>query len=167
MIREVDNCDWIVVGAVLADRLARIRSERVLVVKRRDHVAGIAFDLFDDTGIRIHRYGPRIFHTDSRDVFEHLSQFTDRCPCEHRVLGQVDDQRAPIPINLDLGNRLCGLDLTSEGFTDCLQAMPRGEYTSIFARMFCRTEEEHPLPLQRRKPDSPEGNRMAPPGTDL
>ncbi len=167
MIREVDNYDCIVVGAALSDRLARIRSERVLVVERRDHIAGSAFDLFDDTGIRIHRYGSHIFHTNDRDVLEHLPQFTDWCPCGHRVLGQVDDQPLPIPINLDTGNCLCGLDLTSEGFTDRLQARPRNEYAAMFARMFCRIEEEHPLPLQRRKPGLSDGNRMTALGMDL
>ena len=110
--------DWLVVGAgfagaVMAERLARVRGERVLVVDRRDHVGGNAFDHLDEAGVLIHRYGPHIFHTNSEAVFAHLSRFTAWRPYEHRVLGQVDGQLVPIPINLDTINRLYGLNLTS------------------------------------------------------
>ena len=110
--------DWLIVGAgfagaILAERLARVRNERVLVVDRRNHVGGNAYDHLDDAGVLIHRYGPHIFHTNSEAVFTHLSQFTAWRPYEHRVLGQVDGQLVPIPINLDTVNRLYGLSLTS------------------------------------------------------
>ena len=111
--------DWLVVGAgfagaVLAERLASRRNERVLVVDRRDHIAGNAFDHLDDAGLLVHRYGPHIFHTNSEAVFTYLSRFTAWRPYEHRVLGRVDGQLVPIPINLDTVNRLYGLDLTSD-----------------------------------------------------
>lgn len=108
--------DWMVVGAgfagsVLAERLASVRDERVLVVDRRPHVGGNAYDVYDDAGILVHRYGPHIFHTNSDQVFAHLSRFTDWRPYEHRVLASVDGQLLPIPINLDTVNRLYGLSL--------------------------------------------------------
>ena len=112
----VPDHDWLVVGAgfagsVLAERLAAVRGERVLVIDRRPHVGGNAFDHLDAAGVLIHRYGPHIFHTNARDVFDHLSRFTAWRPYEHRVLGRVDGRLVPIPINLDTVNALYGLDL--------------------------------------------------------
>jgi len=111
--------DWLVVGAgfagsVLAERLASQRGERVLVIDRRPHVAGNAYDHYDAAGLLIHQYGPHIFHTNSRAIFDYLSQFTRWRPYEHRVLAEIDGQLLPIPINLDTVNRLYGLSLTSE-----------------------------------------------------
>ena len=111
--------DWLVVGAgfsgaVLAERLASQLNERVLVIDRREHVAGNAFDHRDGAGLLVHRYGPHIFHTNSEQVFKHLSQFTAWHPYEHRVLGRVDGQLVPIPINLDTINRLYRLNLTTD-----------------------------------------------------
>ena len=79
-------------GSVLAERLARGGGKRVLVVDKRPHVGGNAYDHYDDAGILVHRYGPHIFHTNSRDVFEYLSRFTDWRPYEHHVLASVDGQ---------------------------------------------------------------------------
>jgi UDP-galactopyranose mutase len=72
--------DWLVVGAgfagsVLAERLASVRGDKVLVIDRRDHIAGNAYDHPDDAGVMIHRYGPHIFHTNSEAIFQHLSRF--------------------------------------------------------------------------------------------
>lgn len=111
--------DWLIVGAgfagsVLAERLASRRDEKVLVVDRRNHIGGNAYDRYNEDGLLIHQYGPHIFHTNSETIFEHLSQFTAWRPYEHRVLASVDGMLLPIPINLDTVNRLYGLDLTSE-----------------------------------------------------
>lgn len=119
--------DWLVVGAgfagaVLAERLATQRGETVLVIDRRDHVAGNAFDHLDAAGIMIHRYGPHIFHTNADQVVDYLSQFTAWRDYEHRVLAQVDGQLVPIPINLDTINRLYSLSLDSAGMEDFLAA---------------------------------------------
>ena len=100
-------------GAVLAERLASQLGKRVLVVDKRPHIGGNAFDTFDDAGILIHPYGPHIFHTNSLPVFEYLSMFTRWRPYQHRVLASVDGQLLPIPINLDTVNRMYGLSLTS------------------------------------------------------
>ncbi len=116
--------DWLVVGAgfagsVLAERLASQRGERVLVVDKRSHVGGNAYDRLDDQGLLIHQYGPHIFHTNARSIVDYLSQFTRWRPYEHRVLAEVDGMLLPIPINLDTVNQLYGLSLTEdevEGF---------------------------------------------------
>src|SRR5947209_12598437 len=101
-------------GAVVAERMARQHGKKVLVIDRRRHVAGNAYDHPNDQGILVHRYGPHIFHTNGEQVFEYLSQFTTWRPYEHRVLSSVDGKLVPVPINLDTVNQLYGLNLTSE-----------------------------------------------------
>ncbi|HEY9027507.1 MAG TPA: UDP-galactopyranose mutase [Burkholderiaceae bacterium] len=100
-------------GSVIAERLASQLGQRVLVVDKRPHIGGNAYDRHDDEGLLIHPYGPHIFHTNSADVFDYLSQFTQWRPYQHRVLASVDGQTVPMPINLDTVNRLYGLNLTS------------------------------------------------------
>lgn len=116
---DTSSYDWLVVGAgfagaVMAERLARDAGKRVLVIDRRPHIAGNAYDRPDAAGIMIHQYGPHIFHTNSEDVFEYLSGFTGWRPYEHRVLAQVENQQVPIPINRTTLNQLYGLSLASE-----------------------------------------------------
>ena len=111
--------DYLIVGAgfagsVVAERMARQFDRTVLLVDRRTHIGGNAYDCQDDSGVLIHRYGPHIFHTNSTEVFDYLSKFTEWRPYEHRVLASVDDMLVPIPINLDTVNRLYGLKLTSD-----------------------------------------------------
>ena len=110
--------DYLIVGAgyagsILAERLARGSGKQVLLVDRRPHIAGNAFDHFDDAGILVHKYGPHIFHTNSSEVFDYLSRFTDWRQYQHKVLASVDGQLVPIPINLDTINKLYGLNLNS------------------------------------------------------
>lgn len=110
--------DYLIVGAgyagsVLAERLARVAGKRVLICDRRPHIAGNAYDHYNDAGVLVHKYGPHIFHTNSREVFEYLSQFTEWRQYEHRVLASVDGQLLPIPINLDTINKYYGLNLTA------------------------------------------------------
>jgi UDP-galactopyranose mutase len=100
-------------GAVMAERLASVLGKRVLVVDRRPHIAGNAFDHYDEAGVLVHRYGPHIFHTNSREVFEYLSQFTEWRQYEHRVLASVDGRLLPIPINMDTVNQVYGLNLNA------------------------------------------------------
>jgi UDP-galactopyranose mutase len=111
--------DYLIVGAgfagsVLAERLAAGLDKRVLLIDRRPHIAGNAYDHYNDAGLLIHRYGPHIFHTNSREVFGYLSRFTAWRPYEHRVRASVDGQLVPIPINLDTINAIYGLQLTSD-----------------------------------------------------
>jgi UDP-galactopyranose mutase len=111
--------DYLVVGAgfagaVTAERLASQHNAHVLVVDRRPHVAGNAYDHLDEAGVLIHQYGPHIFHTNSDEIVDYLSQFTRWRPYEHRVLAHVRDQLVPIPINRTTLNRLFGLDLKTD-----------------------------------------------------
>ena len=101
-------------GAVMAERLAAGSGKRVLVVDRRPHVGGNAYDHLDDAGVLIHQYGPHIFHTNSKDVVDYLSRFTDWRPYEHRVLAAVGDKLVPMPINRTTLNILYGRDLQTE-----------------------------------------------------
>jgi UDP-galactopyranose mutase len=101
-------------GAVIAERLARKFNKRVLICDRRSHIAGNAYDHYNEQGILVHKYGPHIFHTNSADVFQYLSQFTQWRQYEHRVLARVDGKLVPIPINLDTVNKLYGLNLRED-----------------------------------------------------
>ena len=110
--------DYLVVGAgfagaTIAERLARDAGKRVLLCDKRSHIGGNAYDHYDDAGILVHKYGPHIFHTNSRDVFDYLSRFTDWRPYQHRVLACVDGQLLPVPINLNTVNRMYGTNYTS------------------------------------------------------
>jgi UDP-galactopyranose mutase len=105
--------DYLIVGAgfagsVLAERLAEGLGKRVLLVDRRDHIGGNAYDHLDEAGVLVHRYGPHIFHTNAQRIVDYLSRFTEWRPYEHRVLAQVDEHRVPIPINLTTLNTLFG-----------------------------------------------------------
>ena len=96
--------DYLIVGAgyagsVLAERLASQHGARILLIDRRPHVGGNAYDEPNEDGILYHKYGPHIFHTNSEQVVDYLSQFTEWRPYEHRVLAQVRGQQVPIPIN--------------------------------------------------------------------
>ena len=108
--------DYLIVGAgfagsVLAERLAAGMNRRVLLLDRRDHIGGNAYDHLDEAGILVHRYGPHIFHTNAARIVDYLSRFTEWRPYEHRVLAEVDGQRVPIPINLTTLNSLFGLSM--------------------------------------------------------
>jgi UDP-galactopyranose mutase len=110
--------DYLIVGAgfagsVLAERLATQENKKVLIIDKREHIGGNAYDYYNNDGILIHKYGPHIFHTNSKEIFEYLGQFTPWRPYEHKVLASVDGQLVPIPINLNTINALYGLNLCS------------------------------------------------------
>lgn len=98
--------DWLIVGAgfsgsVLAERIASQLGQKVLIVEKRDHVGGNSFDEYDEHGVLIHRYGPHIFHTNAKHVWDYVSQFTTWRPYYHQVLGVVAGKAVPIPFNLN------------------------------------------------------------------
>jgi UDP-galactopyranose mutase len=120
--------DYLIVGAgfagsVLAERLARDADRQVLLCDVRPHIGGNAYDHYNDDGILVHKYGPHIFHTNSAEVFDYLSQFTAWRPYQHRVRAAVDGQLLPIPINLDTLNALYGLNLTALQVGDFLASL--------------------------------------------
>jgi UDP-galactopyranose mutase len=110
--------DYVVVGAgfagaTIAERLASHGGKKVLICDKRPHIGGNAYDHHDEAGILVHKYGPHIFHTNSREVYDYLSQFTEWRPYQHRVLASVDGQLLPIPINLNTVNTMYGTSFTS------------------------------------------------------
>ena len=131
--------DYLIVGAgfagsVLAERLASQSGKKVLLIDKRNHIGGNAYDRYDTEGILIHPYGPHIFHTNSERIFEYLSQFTEWRAYEHRVVAKVDGQLLPIPINRTTVNKMYGLDLQTEAECEAFfqsRAEERGHcYTS-------------------------------------
>ncbi len=96
---------------MLAERLAHGMGKRVLIIDKRDHIGGNTFDYHNEAGILIHKYGPHIFHTNSAEVMQYLSKFTQWRDYEHRVLASVDGKLVPIPINLTTLEQLYNLDL--------------------------------------------------------
>ena len=120
--------DYLVVGAgfagaTVAAQLARHVGKSVMVIDRRSHVAGNAYDHFDSAGVQVHQYGPHIFHTNSEDVVRFLSQYTEWRAYEHRVLAEVDGKLVPIPINIDTINRLYDLKLDGAGVEAYLESV--------------------------------------------
>lgn len=119
--------DYLIVGAgfagsVLAERLATVANKKVLLIDKRNHIAGNAFDHYDQAGILVHKYGPHIFHTNSKEVFSYLSRFTEWRNYQHRVLASVDGQLVPMPINLTTINMLYGLNLSSSELSDFFES---------------------------------------------
>ncbi|MDF3077273.1 MAG: UDP-galactopyranose mutase [Sphingobacteriaceae bacterium] len=115
--------DYLIVGAgfagsVLAERLATVANKKVLIIDKRNHIAGNAYDHYDDAGILVHKYGPHIFHTNSKDVFDYLSLYTEWRNYQHRVLACVDGQMFQMPINLNTINAMYGLNLNSDQLED-------------------------------------------------
>ncbi|MFC2102922.1 UDP-galactopyranose mutase [Bacteroidota bacterium] len=101
-------------GAVMAERLASQLNKKVLIVEKRHHIGGNAYDEYDEYGILVHRYGPHIFHTNSIKVFDYLSLFTEWIPYEHKVLASLNGELYPIPINRITLNKLYNLNLKTE-----------------------------------------------------
>jgi UDP-galactopyranose mutase len=88
-------------GGVLAERIASQLNEKVLIIEKRNHIGGNAYDSFDQNGNLIHNYGPHIFHTKIKKVWDYLSQFTEWFHYHHKVLGVIDGKKVPIPFNLN------------------------------------------------------------------
>ena len=100
----MSNVDVLIVGSgfagsVLAERFAHAH-KNVLVLEKRNHIGGNMYDYTDNQGIRVHQYGPHLFHTNRKEVFDYLSNFTQWYPYEHKVLGLVQGKYVPIPFNL-------------------------------------------------------------------
>lgn len=116
-------------GSVIAERFASAGHD-VLVIDKRHHIGGNAFDELDAHGVLIHRYGPHLFHTNAQSVFDYLSRFTAWRAYEHRVRTWVEGQWLPMPINQDTINRLYGLQLDEAGIAAFLERV-REERSTI------------------------------------
>lgn len=125
--------DYLIVGAglagsVLAERLASVENKKILIIDKRNHIAGNTFDYYNEDGILVHKYGPHIFHTNSADVFNYLSKFTSWRNYQHKVLAQVDGQLLSIPINLNTINKYYGLNLNGLEVEEFLAARAEKVY---------------------------------------
>ena len=105
-------------GSVLAERLASQSNKKILIIDKRNHIGGNAYDHYDEAGILVHKYGPHIFHTNSTEVFNYLSKFTKWRNYQHRVLANVDGQHFQLPVNLNTVNEMYGLNLNSSQVED-------------------------------------------------
>jgi len=88
-------------GAVMAREHAERGDKKVLIIDKRSHIGGNAYDSYNDDGILIHNYGPHIFHTQSSRVFEYLSRFTEWRDYSHEVLADIHGKLIPVPFNLN------------------------------------------------------------------
>ncbi|HKM00292.1 MAG TPA: UDP-galactopyranose mutase [Mobilitalea sp.] len=107
---------YVVVGAglaglTMAERIANVLGEKVLVIEKRNHIGGNVYDSYNDDGLLIHNYGPHIFHTNDREVYQYLSGFTKWNDFWHRVLTYVDGNLVPMPITVETINKLYNLNL--------------------------------------------------------
>jgi len=98
--------DYIIVGAgyagsVMAERIATQLNKKVLMIEKRSHIGGNCYDFKDDNNIRIHKYGPHLFHTEKKKVIDYLSQFTSWDIYNHKVLAVIDGKKVPIPFNIN------------------------------------------------------------------
>jgi UDP-galactopyranose mutase len=100
-------------GSVLAERLATVANKKVLLIDKRSHIGGNAYDYYNNDGVLIHKYGPHIFHTNSKEIYHYLSKFTEWRNYQHKVLAHIDGQMVPVPINLTTINSLYNLNLSS------------------------------------------------------
>ena len=111
--------DYLIIGAgfagsVFAERIANKLKKKVLIVEKRNHIGGNGYDEFDEHGILVHRYGPHIFHTNSKEVFDYLSKFTEWRFYEHRVLAKLNGELYPIPINRETINKFYNKNYTTD-----------------------------------------------------
>ncbi|MCG6551175.1 MAG: UDP-galactopyranose mutase [Candidatus Magnetominusculus sp. LBB02] len=120
--------DYLVVGsgfagAVVCERLASQLDKKVLLVEKRPHTGGNAYDYYDEAGILVHKYGAHIFHTNHDDVWQYVNQFSSWNGYVHRVLAYVDGLKLPIPINLTTVNTLLKKNFDEQGLRDYLAAV--------------------------------------------
>jgi UDP-galactopyranose mutase len=110
-------------GAVLAERFATVLDRKVLILEKRNHVAGNCFD-YREKGILINKYGAHLFHTNDKGVWEYVKKFSEWVRWDHRVLGDIDGKLVPIPANINTINSLCGTNLqTQEEMKEWLSAV--------------------------------------------
>jgi UDP-galactopyranose mutase len=102
-------------GCVIAERIANVLNQDVLIIDKRDHIGGNCYDYIDEeTGIRVHKYGSHLFHTNIKRVWDYVNKFTTWERWEHKVLSYIDDKFVPIPANITTVNMLCNENIQTE-----------------------------------------------------
>ena len=154
-----------IAGSVAARKLAEEGKQKVLLLERRNHIAGNCYDRPDDHGIVIHEYGPHIFHTNKEEVYQYLSRFTDWYFFGHEVVANVHGTLIPVPFNLNTLHMVYGkeqadrleqkqwgqkpeeispevtgrvpvlISYDNRYFQDKYQGMPKDGYTAMFEKM--------------------------------
>lgn len=112
------NFDILIIGAgisgsVLAERYANL-GKQVLIIEKREHIAGNCYDFIDENGILTSKYGAHLFHTNDEGVWKYVNQFSEWYPWQHRVIARVDDKTVPIPVNITAVNTLFAKHMKSE-----------------------------------------------------
>ncbi|MEK6906792.1 MAG: UDP-galactopyranose mutase [Nanoarchaeota archaeon] len=102
-------------GLTLAERISSKLEKEVLVIEKRNHIGGNCYDFYNKDGLLVPLYGPHLFHTDSLEVWNYLSKFTDWIPYKHKVRSNVDGKKiVPIPVNITTVNELFNKKITNE-----------------------------------------------------
>lgn len=100
-------------GSILAERYAA-EGKRVLMLEKRNHIGGNCYDYINENGIRISKYGAHLFHTNDEDVWKNVNRFSEWFPWEHKVLARISNQQVPIPVNMNIVNKIFDLNLYTE-----------------------------------------------------
>jgi UDP-galactopyranose mutase len=114
---EFDKYDILIIGSgmsgiVLAERYANVKGYKVLIIERRNHIGGNCYDYYDKNGLLLPKYGPHLFHTDSKMVYNYLTGFAKWKNYEHHVLSNIDGKTlVRIPINIETINTIYNLDI--------------------------------------------------------
>jgi len=121
------NFDVVIVGAgfsglTVAERVIAEQGKSCLIIEKRSHLGGNAYDFYDDHGVLIHKYGPHYFRTNSGKVREYLSQFTAWHPVDYKILSFTDGQFWNFPINLNTFEQFIGRPSTTEAMEDWIEA---------------------------------------------
>ncbi|MCS7092164.1 MAG: NAD(P)-binding protein [Patescibacteria group bacterium] len=121
-------------GAVIAERCANVLKKRVLLIEKRNHIGGNAYDCFDENGVMIHQYGPHIFHTNQKFIIDYLSAYTDWIEYQHHVVAFVDGNYVPVPFNLNSIAKIFPPPLARKYITLMLQHVGFGKRITILQR---------------------------------
>ena len=143
-LSDISNFHFVVVGSgfsgsVFAGRIANVLKERVLVIEKRSHIAGNAYD-FKQDGIFVQKYGPHIFHTNYADVWEYTSRFTKWLPYEHRVLAYIKRKFVPLPFNFSGIDAFFGKEDAEKIKQALIKEFGKGSKVSILALMQSKNE---------------------------
>ena len=117
---SLNEYDVIVVGAglsgvVIAEQFSSKLNKKILIVDKRDHIAGNCYDYIDTkTDILMNKYGAHLFHTNDEEVFNYINQYSNWSPWEHKVLGLIDNQYLPIPPNIKTVNKMFNLNIKTD-----------------------------------------------------
>lgn len=105
-------------GATIAERYANKLNKKVLIIEKRDHIGGNCYDYYDESGILISKYGAHLFHTNHKDVWDYVHNFSEWTSYEHKVKALVDGKLVPVPVNITTVNMLLGENIRNEAEMD-------------------------------------------------